>query len=270
MFTLTNETLTVSLLDPVADQERFGPRYCTGGYIFQIIDSQHGELLTGPTYPESFNWFDGQGIPDGFNLSPLRDQPDSELALILGIGLCNLEAKRVVEFCTWQIEQTQSAFRFRTAHSFEGFGCDLERTVELHHRTVRSTTHVTNTGSRPLPIRWFPHPFFPQPASDELCRINLPVSFPDTPHYEIASSGFIARGGWPWQEGYFQALDHGATMPLMIIQKHPLLGLVAGTCSYVPGFFPIWGNPHTFSWEPFFERTVDIGQATHWSIDYDF
>src|SRR4026208_1564929 len=73
MYTLTSEFLEVSILDPLADQERFGTRYCTGGYIFQIMDRRHGALLSGPTYPDSFNWFDGQGIPDAFNLSPLSE-----------------------------------------------------------------------------------------------------------------------------------------------------------------------------------------------------
>src|SRR3954454_18157206 len=71
MYTLTSESLEVSILDPLADQGRFGTRYCTGGYIFQITDRRHGALLSGPTYPDSFNWFDGQGIPDALNLSPL-------------------------------------------------------------------------------------------------------------------------------------------------------------------------------------------------------
>ncbi|MGA1198082.1 MAG: hypothetical protein ACO36I_16465, partial [Candidatus Latescibacterota bacterium] len=67
MITLKNETLEISILDPVADQERFGTRYCTGGYIFQVTDTKHGNLLSGPTYPNSFNWFDVQGMPDAFN-----------------------------------------------------------------------------------------------------------------------------------------------------------------------------------------------------------
>ena len=73
MYPLSNTDLQVELLDPLADQARFGIRYCTGGYIFQITDARHGPLLTGPTYPEDFNWFDGQGIPDAFNLAPLHD-----------------------------------------------------------------------------------------------------------------------------------------------------------------------------------------------------
>jgi len=96
MYTLSGETLEVAILDPVADQERFGVRYCTGGYIFQVTDRSHGPLLTGPTYPHSFNWFDGQGIPDAFNLGPLLEQPDSgPNALIIGIGECDLQARQV-------------------------------------------------------------------------------------------------------------------------------------------------------------------------------
>src|SRR5688572_33055732 len=73
MYTLANHALEVSILDPIADQGRFGPRYCTGGYIYQVADNKLGDLMSGPTYPDKFNWFDGQGIPDAFHLSPLRD-----------------------------------------------------------------------------------------------------------------------------------------------------------------------------------------------------
>ncbi|MEC7281971.1 MAG: hypothetical protein VXU50_07875, partial [Verrucomicrobiota bacterium] len=66
VYTLQNEVLSVDVLDPVADRERFGTRYCTGGYIFQVTDANYGPLLSGPTYPDSFNTYDGQGIPDAF------------------------------------------------------------------------------------------------------------------------------------------------------------------------------------------------------------
>ena len=49
-----------------------------------------------------------------------------------------------------------------------------------------------------------------------------------------------------------------------------VVGLVVGTCSYVPGLIPIWGNRKTFSWEPFYERTLAAGQEAAWWIDYDF
>lgn len=271
MYTLTSASLEVSILDPVADQGRFGTRYCTGGYMFQIVDGQHGPLLSGPTYPDSFNWFDGQGIPDAFNLGPLREPGASDpTALIIGAGVCDLQANQVVEFCRWDVRQGPSELAMRTAQTFGRYALELERTVALQHRTVRSTTRLKNTGSLPIPIRWFPHPFFPHPATDELCRFNIPVSMPANPGYELAASGFIARKDWPWQAGHFQALDHAAQSNLVVLQKHPGLGLVAATCSYIPAFFPIWGNRHTFSWEPYFERTLGMGQETTWWIDYDF
>lgn len=271
MYTLKNEALEVAILDPVADRERFGTRYCTGGYIFQIADLKHGPLLSGPTYPDSFNTFDGQGIPDAFNNGPLRDTADtSATALIIGIGPCDLKANTVLEFCRWDIAHTDARIAFRTSQTHQSFALELDRDVFLCGRTVRSRTRLKNMGKRPIPLRWFPHPFFPQPDTDELCRFNVPVQFPDNPGYEHAESGFIRRKNWPWSEGHYQALDHDAYTSLTVLQKHPALGLVAASCSYTPDFFPIWGNPRTFSWEPYFERTLAPGQETTWWIDYDF
>lgn len=272
MFTLQNNQLTLEVLDPVADLSRFGTRYCTGGYIYQVHDATHGALMSGPTYPDSFNWFDGQGIPDAFNLSPLRTFDTDPTALILGIGLCDLKANKVSEFCTWQIEQSSTAVRFTTRHTLQDWVVELERTVSLFGRTVRSDTTVRNIGRAFVPLRWFPHPFYPQlPAgNDELIKLNSGVAFPASNAYEIADSGFISRKGWQWTQGYYQALDHNSSAPLVVIQRHPQLGQVTATCSYIPDFFPIWGNPITFSWEPFLERGVASGQEYSWRIDYDF
>ena len=271
MHTLKNDQLTVEVLDPVADQGRFGTRYCTGGYIFQIADVVHGPLLSGPTYPDSFNWFDGQGIPDAFNRQPLRDPRTAEpQALIIGIGLCDLAANAVLEFCRWEVAAADDTIRFRTTQQLGGFGLELERTVALDGRTVRSTTELRNTGAEPIPLSWFPHPFYPQPADDALCRLSTAVELRPNPGYALAASGFISRAAMPDQRGFFLALDHSAQAPLTVLQRHPVLGLVGATTSYVPGFFPIWGNRQTFSWEPYFERTVAPGQSAGWWIAYDF
>lgn len=282
MYTLNNDALKVTILDPVADRARLGTRYCTGGYIFAVTDPEHGNLLSGPTYPDSFNTFDGQGIPDAFNLSPLHTlaQPShpaapaepavgDQKALILGIGICDMAANEVVEWCEWDVAAETTTLRFATEHVFRGYHVHLERTVTLNGRTVRSETFVRNAG-RAMPIRWFPHPFYPHPETDELCKFNIPVSFPDNDGYEMGPSGFIHRKNWPWTGGPYQALDHTATTNLVVLQKHPQLGLCAATTSYVPGFFPIWGNANTFSWEPFFERSLAPGQAAGWWIAYDF
>lgn len=271
MYTLSNGSLEVAVLDPQADRERFGTRYCTGGYIYQVTDSRHGPLLSGPTYPDSFNWFDGQGIPDAFNLGPLyAPEGDLATALVIGVGPCDVRANRILELCAWEVAAGDTQVGMRTSQAFGGYALDLERTVSLRGRTVRSHTRLRNTGERFVPMRWFPHPFYPQPEGDELCRVNIPVRMAENPGYAVAESGFIARRSWPDQKGYYQPLEHAAHTNLVIQQRHPLLGLVAATCSYVPTFFPIWGNQHTFSWEPFYERLVAAGQEAAWWIDYDF
>jgi hypothetical protein len=272
MYTIQNQQLAVTLLDPDADQERFGTRYCTGGYIFQVEDAKVGPLLSGPTYPDSFNVFDGQGIPDAFNHNPLRAERTESEGQIIGIGHCNLASNTVNEFCVWRVEQTDASITMRTEQSVGQHALELERRVFVAGRTVSSQIALKNTGQSSIPISWFPHPFFPQlETSDELCKFNIPVHFPDNEGFAIADSGFIARKNWPWDKpGHFQALDHDATDHLVVFQKHPTIGLVAATCSYVPSFFPIWGNHKTFSWEPFLERTVARNQALSWSVDYEF
>ncbi len=270
MFDLANDTLEVQLLDPIADRERFGVRYCTGGYIFQIRDHEHGDLLSGPTYPDHFNWFDGQGIPDAFNLGPLNSAKTIGEALIIGIGVCDTRARTVRYLCDWRVERTTTEAVFTTHQAYEDYAFDLSRTVSLRVRTVRSHTALHNIGKAALPMRWFPHPFYPQTATDELLWINAPLRWQDANDYTLSHNGFIARSAWPWNEGKYLPLDHDAAAPLVLIQRHPKLGMVTAACSYVPGFFPIWGNAATFSWEPFLERTVAPGQTLSWWIDYTF
>jgi hypothetical protein len=270
MITLSNGLLDVEMLDPRVGRDRFGTRYCTGGYIFQISDKAHGPLLSGPTYPDSFNWFDGQGIPDAFNLGPLASSRALGEALIIGIGVCDLPRKIVQSYCDWTITPALDRVAFTTEQRYEAFALSLARTVSLSGRTVRSHTTLANTGTAPIPMRWFPHPFYPQPDNDELLWVNAPLRWRDASGYRRLPNEFIARTGWPWTEGHYLPLDHGATAPLVLMQRHPRLGIVTAACSYVPDFFPIWGNAITFSWEPFFERMVAPGQSVSWWIDYSF
>jgi len=271
MYTLANKELTVSVLDPVAERNLTGTRYCTGGYIYQIEDATRGPLLAGPTYPGPFSPFNGQGIPDAFNPNPLRDEQSAEGPhLIIGIGVCDLTTDQVVAPCQWEVNQDDGALRFCTEHAHQGWSLTLERTITLTDRTVRSWTRLVNTGPAYVPLRWFPHPFYPLPPGDEFIRLNIPVTLRENPGYDLAPSGFIRRKAGAPVDGYFLALDHAAQNNVSVLQKHPVLGLVAATCSYVPAFFPIWGNTRTFSWEPYFERLTAPGQTTTWWIDYDF
>ncbi|HUF08368.1 MAG TPA: hypothetical protein VMO47_03540 [Rhodothermales bacterium] len=272
MLTLSNDQITVSILDPNSseDRMRFGTRFCTGGYIFQVSDRRLGDLLSGPTYPDSFNAFDGQGIPDAFHRSPLRDPAAYNRAVIVGIGLCDLAANRVVEPGVWDVHIADRTVAFRTHHFLGPYALDLARIINLEGRSVRSTTSVKNTGQAPFAVTWFPHPFFPQPGGDELCRLSIPFAMRENAGYETATSGFISRKNWPWTTDHYLALDHDAHCPLTVLQRHPKVGLVAATFGYVPRFFPIWGNTRTFSFEPFFENTIAPGQELVWWMVYDF
>lgn len=282
MFTLSNSLLTVEILDPVVDVAHMGARYCTGGYIFQVHDHahyqghthEHGPLLSGPTYPGPFQTFHGQGIPDAFNLNPLRAVGAGNEALIIGVGLCELNPdytkNAVKSFCEWQIESGNNALAFCTTQRHHDWALNLTRTVSLMGRTVRSHTLLQNIGTAAIPMRWFPHPFYPQTATDELIKLNCGVTFAENAGYEMNANGFICRKGWPWPRDYYLALDHHAQANLVIQQRHPALGLISATLSYAPDFFPIWGNQATFSWEPFLERMVAPGQSYAWHIDYDF
>lgn len=273
MHALNNGLLEVEVLDPERDQERFGTRYCTGGYIFQVTDVKRGPLTSGATYPDSFNVFDGQGMPDAFNMNPLRHpkEPDAP-ALVIGIGQCDLAANKVLEFCRWEVAVEEAQVRMTTNQSYESYGLELERVVAVLGRTVRSRIRLTVTGRAQVPMRWFPHPFFPQPETDELCWLNAPVRIPpDHEGFVLGANGFIGRRAWPWtKQGYYLPLDHEARSNLVVLQRHPVVGLVTGTCSYAPASFPIWGNERTFSWEPYLEHTVGAGQTLEWQIDYSF
>jgi len=271
MFSLSHKNLSIEILDPIADQHRFGTRYCCGGYIFQVHDALRGPLLSGPTYPESFNTFDGQGIPDTFNHIPLRrkDGTDS-VVLVLGIGLCNLISDEVIEFSPWQIERQQQEITFTTCHTFGLYDVKLIRTIRLENRSVLSETTICNHSSVFIPISWYPHPFFPQPMEDELCFLNLDVKPFEHKAYHQDTNGFLMRSLPPKTPGYFMALDHSSDRQLYALQRHDALGMVGISSDYIPAGFPVWGNEKTFSMEPYVERTVFAGKSTSWKILYHF
>lgn len=275
MFELLTDELRVQVLDPVADRALTGVRYCTGGYVFQVHDARLGPLMSGPTYPDDFNWFDGQGIPDAFALAPVPGP--APLALVLGVGVCDLAADVVVEPCTWDVTAgagaDERALTFRTAHAFAGVSCTLERTVTLVGRVLTSTTSVVNrSDERALPVVWFPHPFFPQPSDDELFRTGTPVRTAPNDGFEAVHGGAVLRRR-VLPEGHvgpYLELEHAADGPLRLEHRHDLLGSVTMTTTYAPGRFAVWGNHHTVSPEPFLERTLAAGADLAWSVTYTF
>lgn len=272
MYSLNNSYMNVAVLDPISDQNRFGTRYCTGGYIFQIADHHWDELISGPTFPYAFNWFDGQGLPEAF-ANPLPDTTDasSTLMLEIGVGLFDKTDNSVKEFCKWDITETPQSLRFATQQNHSSWSLEMTRLITLVNRTLKSETFVKNTGQGKIPLRWYPHPFFPLYPGGECCKLNVPVTIPDNPGYELLANGFIHQKNLPWdQRGHFQVLEIPKGEKLQFLQKHPKLGLIAATCSYAAVWMPIWGNRYTFSFEPYFEYQLANGDEASWSITYDF
>ncbi len=272
MFELLTDELRVQVLDPVADRDRTGVRYCTGGYVFQVHDEVRGPLMSGPTYPDSFNWFDGQGIPDAFALAPLHGPGPEPRALVLGVGVCDLEARRVVEPCAWDVTHDGPTLGFRTAHAFAEHACALERTVSLVGRVLTSTTTLLNAADEAvLPVVWFPHPFFPQPASDELFRSSVALGLAEDDGFEVLDEHTVRRRALPpGHVGPYAELEHAAGGPVRLEHRHDLLGAVTMTTSYAPGRFAVWGNHHTVSPEPFLEHALAPGEELTWSVTYAF
>jgi hypothetical protein len=264
---LQGDSLQVEVLHPVEDAARLGTRYCTGGFVFQIDDPRYGPLMTGPTYPRSYNLFDGQGIPDAFQ----PHLPVGEGTVLgIGIGLIDTARNAVTERCTWRVTGERARLCFATRQAAGGYELSLERTLALEGRTLRSATCLANAGKRHVPFQWYPHPFFPVYPGGECCKFALPVTIPENPGYELAPSGFIRMKGLPWTgRSYFQVIGHPAA-PARLLQKHPRLGAVGAVCDYVSARLPIWGNENTFSFEPYYERLVGPGEEARWSVTYDF
>lgn len=268
MFTLKGGGLTVSVLDPVEDERLLGTRYCTGGFIYQVDDERRGPLMAGPTYPDSYNLYDGQGIPDAFK--PHLPLSGGEL-LGIGIGRIDSERNLVTERCRWRIERQPRALRLATEQAGDGWSLSLERVLGLEGRTLTSSTRLANTGVSHLPFQWYPHPFFPHFPGGECCRFPVPVTIPENPGYELAPNGFVRMKEHPWvKRSQLILVGYPAATPVSVLQRHPALSLVAARCDYATARFPIWGNERTFSFEPHYERVMTPGEEARWSVSYDF
>lgn len=272
MIPIANEELAVTLLDANEDRHLLGTRYCAGGYIFQIEDARIGPLLTGPTYPDTFDWYNGQGIPDSFAATPLYPRrADAADVLVLGVGTCTRDLSEVIRFDDWTIEErSETSLACAVSHRLDGQEVRVDRSVTLVGRTVTSTTTVTNAGEHQFAFSWFPHPFFPPPLSVELVRFSAPVTVPEGGPYRASMNGFIVRETPLSADGDYAALAHEAPRGLTVLQRHPRLGLVAAQMDFAPTLLPIWGNDRTFSWEPHHDRSLAAGESSRWSISYHF
>jgi hypothetical protein len=284
MFVLENDELSVAVLDPQADLDRCGSRYCVGGYLYQITDARHGPLLTGPQYPNPRpNVFHGQGAPDAFFTALGADtaQVGDEVGVI-GVGRVRRTSPiepfyvrhnpEVIEFTPWQVTQDAAAITMQTDQHFQRWQCRITRAITLHGRTLVSRTTVENSGAA-LPVRWFAHPFFPLTPDRVYCRFSTPITLPETPGYYLNDAGFLCqRENFVWrEEGCFVAPEYPKSDASMtILQRHPAVGQVLTSTDFMPDWCPVWSNDVTFSFEPYYIRELGTGESAVWTISYAF
>jgi hypothetical protein len=284
MLFLSNSDLCISVLDPVSDRNRLGPRFCTGGYVYQIEHARHGPIFSGPEYPsEHPSVLNGQGIPDVFQFT-LFDKPDErpEKKLIVGVGLIgNPSAQRAIEshfhspveeFCRWSTDQSPTQLVMKTTQVYRNWGLRLARALLLEGNCLTTRSELRCTGLAHLPFRWFAHPFFPLNHDRRCCRIPRGYTLLENEGFIVDRESVLhMHPTYDWTKGEYTLL--GGTLAsdrFEIFQLHPALSAIRVTCDFLPSKVALWANDRTFSFEPFHESVLQPGESTHWSMTYEF
>lgn len=279
MLTLANADLRLDLIDPAAEQARLGPRFCWGGYIWQIHDANVGALLTGPEWPAvEPQPHNGQGLPESFRHSTTTGQPllwDGATGLAPGAGALGRDAKGTVVVttpCVWRIDRQPDRVVFRTEQVAGRWSYALERTIELHGRQVRSRSLLTNRGTTPLVLEWFAHPFFALQA-DGRQRLTLPegTALPENIGYLLSGRELTLRRAFVGvDDGHLEHLGLPAGRPFVAELAHPRLTGVRFAIDFAPFKCVLWANGNTLSLEPFLVLNLAPGEAREWTLTYDF
>ena len=282
MLVLEGPDLAVKILDPDADREKLGSRYCSGGYVWQIEDARHGALLSGPCFPDSAPPpFDGQGLPEVFETALGQDRARvGDDVWVIGVGRVRRESETspfhvrdnpsVVEHARWTVERSPLAVTMRSREAFSGFELALERTVSLDGRTLTSTTALENLGPRVIPVRWFAHPFLPWGGPD-VFGFSLETTLPENPGFVTNARGAVERKtSHAWASGCYVVPRTALGGELRVTQAHPALGSVLVTCHFPLAWLALWGNERTVSFEPFHATVVTTGAVSTWAMEYRF
>ncbi|MPN34473.1 hypothetical protein SDC9_181967 [bioreactor metagenome] len=93
---------------------------------------------------------------------------------------------------------------------------------------------------------------------------------PESLGYRLKDDGFIHRKpDHAWPRGCYCALDlKRRDQVLHAVQKHPKVGEIAVDTYFPPSALPIWGNDRTFSFEPYFDRTLLADEEACWGVTY--
>jgi hypothetical protein len=275
---LVNEQLRVDVLDPNSDQHLLGPRFCWGGYIWQVHDQKVGPLLTGPEWPRTHpKPFNGQGLPESFRHRTRGGEAHTwsgPQGVAIGAGELALAADGAVTLvrpCGWSIEATSTDLVFRTEQIAAGYDYALVRSLRLTHRSLLSRSLLVNRGSNLLQLEWFAHPFFP--LTEGLIEAQLP-----TDANLAANPGFALVAGKLSQtrrftdelDGHMDSVQFPLNTPVTARVAHPLLTHVDFATSFLPSECLIWGNSVTFSIEPYQRLSLPPGAHKDWEVQYDF
>ncbi len=279
MLQLANDELRIDVLDPTRDAELLGPRFCAGGYVWQVHDHRAGPLLSGPEGPEPRpDPFNGHGLPEA-----CRDrsrsghhwlwQEDEGFAPGVGTLSRGTDGVIITAPATWHLDIGPTRAEFRSRHQAAGHEAELVRILDLNGRTLRSHSELINHGTGRMELEWFAHPFF---ALDELgaMTVELPATAALPP-----DSGFVlknrilkpARRYLGPEDGAFTLLEGVTESFLAVTISHPRLSRgIRFRTDFIPSECPIWMNGFTFSIEPYQKLELAAGEARTWELVYEF
>ena len=285
MLILKSKSLRVDILNPNQDKEYLGTRYCHGGFVWQVKENtSNANWLSGPEYPEvKPDPFNGQGIPEAFEISPDADEiSKGEAAHVIGVGSVRKDTEDgfhartspvLLEGLKWEITEEKEQIQFKSDASFKSFSYSLLRIVQLSNRILSIKTVLKNEGDSNLPIRVFTHPFFPwapnaKKGKAPLCKIDLSYHLPKCLGFKQNKREIFSKSH-DWEKGCFQPLVLSRNAGLELAIPHHL-GVIEVAANYGVSHMPIWANDKTFSPEPYFIDVLEKGQQTAWTYDFEF
>lgn len=279
MLVLVNTDLRIDLIDPAAEQAKLGPRFCWGGYIWQVHDLRAGPLLTGPEWPAPDpDPHNGQGLPESFRHSTTTGAPllwEGEVGLAPGAGTLGRDATGkvvVTEPCKWDVDAAPDRVVFHTEQTVGRWSYEIERTIELRGRTVFSKSRLINRGSTALKLEWFAHPYFAL-QDDGFLRVTLPggTSLPENPGFVLEGRQITLRRAFVgMDDGDLELLALPAGAPLVAELSHSRITGVRFATDFAPFKCVLWANGNTLSIEPFLALDLAPGESREWTLTYEF